>query len=333
MGLILDGAVGGLGAGLASIGDSAMKYGARQDELAQRSALQRELQEEKLATQREIAADRLAAGGGGKSGPFIPDVKEGSMAEESMASRMGMSVPELRALRKANQTGDTSGLGADVQLPGPTEDGKPLTGKAPVDGKWLQDKRTALADIQQEFIYGDKYDDVAKGRRTEQGNKVAGGIINGTIKPEVGAQTIAATEGKGAYKEGGDTVYNEFNGKNDPTAVGKSVIGKNGAEANKDNAVAEQKKNGQDPERLKLITDLTSRERTLRTQMGRLQADPIIANDIKKGRPPAALVEMQDELTDVMQQRKSLQIGIVKGKDDNGGSAKERPPLSNFMKR
>ncbi len=348
-GLIFGAALKGLGDAGSSLGGTALNLAAREDELRMKGDLQRELLADKLETQREIAAERAAArgAGGSKEGPFLEDVKPGSMAEEAMANRLGMSVPELRALRAANASGDLSAYGTDVTT---RQDADPENSDAVsrratktdrrVTGAtrdWLQAKRAALAEIQQEYIYGGKYDDVTKGRRTEIGNKVAGGIINGEIDAEEGAKTIAATEGKGSKKESGGVVYDEFTGANDATPVGRSTIGKNAAEAAKDNATAEQKRNGQDPERLKLITDLTQRERTLRTQMGRLAADPIISNDIKKGRAPQAYVEMQDELASVLEQRKALEIGIVKPRGDNGDKPapgkKERPPLSNFMKR
>lgn len=337
-GLIFGAALKGLGDAGVSLGGAAMNHVAREEDARGRAALQRELLADKLEAQREIAAMRAGASGSGgsKDGPFIDDVQPGSLAEETMANRMGMSVPELRALRAANASGDASGLGTEVSLPGPTEDGAPLRGRQGVSQDWLKAKRAALADIQSEFLHGKNYDDVAKGRRTEMGNKVGAGIIAGEIGEDEGAKAIASVEGKSSKKESGGTVYDEFSGKGETTAVGKSTIAENNAKASDAASKAKQRDNGQDPERLKLITDLTARERTLRTQMGRLGADPIIANDIKKGRAPQAYVEMQDELEAVLAQRKALQIGNVKEKGDNGPSApgkKERPPLSNFLKR
>lgn len=335
-GLIFGAALKGVGDGATSLGGSMANIAAAEARAGADAQLKRELQDDRLAAQREIAAMRASSSGGSKDGPFIENVEPGSMAEEMMANRMGMSVPELRALLQANRTGDSSGLGESVQLPGPTEDGGALTGRRGLSQDTLAAKRQALADIQAEFLYGDKYDDVAKGRRTEQGNKVGKGIIEGAITPEAGSKTIAATEGKGLKKESGGTVYDEFTGDAKTTDVGKSTIRKNEADAGDSVSKARQRDSGQDPERLKLITDLTARERTLRTQIGNLTRDPIIANDIKKGRPPADYVEMKDQLDSVIAQREALQIGNVKGKGDNGKGAapgkKERPPLSSFMK-
>lgn len=328
-GLIFGAAMKGVGDGVSSLGSSALQIQSASEAAEAKLAGQREMQRERLDNQRAIAEMRSGGSGGGKDGPLMERVEPGSMAEEMMANRMGMSVPELRKLLEANRSGDTSGLGGTVELPGPTEDGNALTGKSGVSGDWLKAKRAALADIQSEFLYGGKYDDVAKGRRTEAGNKVAGGIIAGAIEPGAGAKAIAATEGKGAYKEGGGVVYDEFEGGSKATSVGESTIRKNDAGAADDRSKAKQRESGQDPERLKLITDLTARERTLRTQMGRMASDPIIANDIKKGRAPQAYLEMQDELSGVLEQRKSLQIGNVKEKSDNSGaSAPQAPDIS-----
>lgn len=334
MGLISGALLKGAGDGTASLGGSLMNIISADERAAASAAERRLLQEERLAAQKEVAEIRKS-GSGGKDGPFMDEVKPDSMAEELMANRLGISVPELRALRAANKSGDTSGLGEEVPLAGPTEDGSALTGRRGISPEALAAKRQALADIQSEFLYGDKYDDVTKGRRTETGNKVGQGIIAGAMDVGKGGQTIAAIEGKGAMTEGGGTVYNEFTGDAKTTDVGKSTIRKNDADAGDSRSKAKQRDSGQDPERLKLITDLTQRERTLRTQMGKFTSDPILANDIKKGRPPADYVAMQEELKSVLAQREALQIGNVKKGGDNAGGAgpkNDRPPLGSFFK-
>jgi len=247
-GLILGGMMQGLGNAGSSIAGSMVQADARHSDLELRMQAQREMQAEKLATMREIAAERAAArgAGGSKDGPFMENVAQGSMAEESMAGRMNMTVPELRKFRESQQSGDMSGydVNADVTASADTDPEnsdaisrrggtQTVTVKKSPQGldAFMKDKRAALADIQQEFIYGKAYDDVTKGRSEEQGNKVGAGIINGAISPEAGAQKIGALKGEGAYKEGGNTVFNQYSGDNDPTAVGESEITKNNAKA------------------------------------------------------------------------------------------------------
>jgi hypothetical protein len=232
-GLIFGSMLQGLGAAGSTIAGHMVNQVSQDERQRERLEAQRELQADRSATQLAIAGMRNDAKGGGSGG--MTDIKEGGLAEETMANRMGMSVPELRALRKANKTGDTSAYESEVELAGPTEDGGALKGKVKPQGldQYIKAKRAVLADIQSEFMHGKDYDDVAKGRRTEHGNKIAGGIVNGTISAEQGGKDIAAIEGKDLYDGDSNVTRGKFDGKTTTTAVGESQIKENNAQAGK----------------------------------------------------------------------------------------------------
>jgi hypothetical protein len=232
-GLVWGHMVQGLGRGASSLAEHQIAQDDRLELQRERLEANSARDAERFATQREIAALKADAAAAKAGGSIKMD--EGSMAEEAAAGRLGITIPELRALRASSRTGDASSFATGVgeELDGPTESGGPLNKKTmtAADQKWVADKRRALADIQSEFMHGKDYDEVAKGRRTEIGNEVSRGIVGGAISPEQGGQTIAATEGKSAYKESGGTVTNEFSGSNKTTAVGDSQVKENEADA------------------------------------------------------------------------------------------------------
>lgn len=126
----------------------------------------------------------------------MPD--PGSADYERRMLALGDTVPEGEAWNKAITTGDTSGLGRERTLAGPTEDGKALTGRELPDNldAILKDKARALREISDELRHGKEYKDVAEGRRIELGNQVGRGLVSGAIKTSEAGEKISALEGK-----------------------------------------------------------------------------------------------------------------------------------------
>lgn len=181
-------------------------------------------------------------------------------------------------------------------------------------GSLVEQRRAELQRLRKMVAFGKDYKDVAEGELTER----AGG---GDVDAQAG---LLAAKGKGRMESlgGGGGVFDSLD------VGGSQRLNPMGAaEANKDNATAfESTAKGKaanerrDPETIRLLTDLTSRERTLRTQMGNLLKDPMIASAIKRGSPPAEYTSMQEELQQITSQREQLMEGKVPKRD--GGAPK-----------
>lgn len=195
------------------VGEAMSTYGLSTLQARERAALEEDRQARELSYRRErdqsandarveaarIAADaRLEAAGaraGGKGGGVVGGVLE---PRQRAAIALGDDVAEGEAWLKGITTGDYSGLERETALPGPTEDGKPLTGRSLPDN--FADLRKAkvamLREIDDEFRLGKDYKDVAEGRRTELGNVVGRGMVSGAMGTQPAGEQIAALEGK-----------------------------------------------------------------------------------------------------------------------------------------
>ncbi len=203
-GLIFGSMLRGVGAAGAGLSEAMTRGALREQDLAQRAADRRDELEYRRQTQLELQAMKNAGKDGGGSG--ITEIKEGGLAEEAMANRLGISVPELRAQRRAVQTGE-GGIDAS--------------------------KQRALAAIQEEFLHGKDYKAVTEGRGQELQNDVGRGIVGGTMTPEAGGKKVAALAGKEMYGESGGVVVDKFEGSTKTTPVGESQIVENRAQAGK----------------------------------------------------------------------------------------------------
>jgi hypothetical protein len=196
------------------VGEAMSTYGLSTLQARERAVLEEDRQARELSYRRErdrdandarveaarIAADaRLEAAGaraGGKGAGMVGgalDARQRTMLE------LGDTIPEGEAWFKAITTGDTSGIGEEVPLPGPVEEGqKPLSGrKLPDDFAELRRAKVArLKEIEDEHRLGKDYKDVAEGRRTELGNVVGRGMVSGAMGTEQAGEQIAALEGK-----------------------------------------------------------------------------------------------------------------------------------------
>lgn len=203
-GLIESGFLSGVGNAMSTYGLGTLQARERADLEARRQQADLDYRRERDAAANaarveaaQIAADarRESAGGKGGSGGVVAGVLK---PEQRAALALGDTVPEGQAYMKALTTGDTSGIGEEVALPGPTEDGKQLTGRVQPDNlkEILAAKAKILREIDDEFRLGKDYKDVAEGRRTELGNEVGRGLVSGRLKTEDAGEQIAALEGK-----------------------------------------------------------------------------------------------------------------------------------------
>ena len=211
-GLIEAGLFTGLGNAMSTYGLGTLQARERADLERDRIRMQAAARAEERALDREFRADQAAqdretrleiAGqrgdGRGKSGGMVGGVLT---PEQRAALQLGDTVPEGQAWMKAITTGDTTDIreriGREVPLPGPTEDGKQLTGKELPDdfAQILKDKRKTLAELDDQFRHGKDYKEITEGRRTELGNEIGRGLVAGRLKTEDAGEKISALEGK-----------------------------------------------------------------------------------------------------------------------------------------
>lgn len=231
MGLLFGGLMKGLGDGVSSVGQFAAREQAAEEERQMRAQQRMDEIRERAAL---TAAMRqpTASGGGrpGKSEVFMEDMAPGSMAQRSVANRLGVSADRLAALDANDldayngpQMGQDIGTGERYAKPG-TENKSPLTREL------FDAKRKMLGDLQAELIFGDAYDDVTKGRRTNQEIDTSSQAMANPKQAGLLGAAMAAGEGKGQYT--GQGAVNVFSGE--PSKLGSSIINRNEAKADID---------------------------------------------------------------------------------------------------
>ena len=217
----------------------------RRRELEERQQERRRELEERRSYERERdalyrrTADQQAAGrtgsGSGPDGIPIKDLSEGGANEGLLARRAGMTVPELRALRKFSETGDMSPFGTKVKTEdelGPSE----YTAYPPGLDRELKAKAQVLSKIEESFVLGGKYDDVTKGRRNQQEVDASDAAIRDPSKAGIIGQGMAAGDAKPLVDVKDGTAFNQYTGATATTEKGRSEITENLAQAGKANA-------------------------------------------------------------------------------------------------
>jgi hypothetical protein len=251
----------------------------REYERQQAAELRRQEKEEDRAFRaQQDALYRNPAGSGSNSsrggggGIALDDISEGGKAEGILAREAGVDVPTLRALRKGSESGDWSAFKRSKVIEdesgGHTRDELPEGFEA-----FKTAKLRELATIEKKFAFGKDYKDVAEGEKTAFQTDVGRGIIGGTIDSNKGAAATATTEGKAPFDESGGVVYSTMTGANKATPVGQSQINENNAQAGKATADANRVKQYNDPETMRIRSDFTQRERTMRSQLGKVYGD------------------------------------------------------------
>ena len=265
---------GALGQGLTNAGNSLTSFLSRdidredrqqerREELAQRAKERRQEFEDRAADQAardslyRRTADQQQAGskksGAADSPISLSDLAQTGPAESLLARRAGMTVPELRALRNYSETGDVEPFKKDIvkqfdvrnpdnpDYESSVEQRVVKADLPPGFEKEARSKMQALAKIEESFVLGGKFDDVTKGRRTQQEVDASSAAIANPANAGVIGQGMAA--GKGSAIFGGDTntTRNNFTGASSATDVGRADIAKLMADANKAAADATNK--------------------------------------------------------------------------------------------
>jgi hypothetical protein len=253
-GIIFGNMLSGLGTGISGYAGQMSRDRAAEEEFRQRMELQRE--RERALQERATAAARPAAA----SGDAPMDLTPGSTQEAMVAARMGKSIPELRQLMGAMNSGDWSPyaqttdtfsrVGVDGQdVSGEMSDAVSRgtaklekTGeKTEFSANWETEKREMLSRLGRELgglTYGKNYKSVADGQDTAAKADNRDGIIAGRLDAGVVADATIAADGKDRFKAGEKGSTNVSTGKQELNALGESEERENNAQAGSASASA-----------------------------------------------------------------------------------------------
>lgn len=243
-----------------SIGDEAT-LAARKEEWLAKLEDRQQAREDKADLMREITGMKLdaagaKAGAGGKAGGInMEDIKPGGSQEVWAAAKLDMTVPEYTAFYNSLKTGDKSAFLQRVTGEAPAVPGmgayqgqtseqvsaqKTTEQIAPPPGfeAEYKAKMKKLADLQESYALGGHYDDVMKGRQQGFQTETGQGVLAGSIKPGPGGEAVGVSLGKERMKVEGGEKLNVFTGESSTTAVGKSQVQENQAQAGSASALA-----------------------------------------------------------------------------------------------
>jgi hypothetical protein len=303
----------GLGKGISDAGvtfGNAMMRRVERDEAAALRAAEKE-EDREFRRQQDALYRRPAdgtssgSGSGGSSGG-------GKISVATQAAEAGMTVPEYEAYWQAQETGDMSPF-KQMRTIEDESGGHSAYGLPEGFDQYYKSKMRVLGEIRKKAELGKDYQNVAAGEQTAFETGLGQGIIGKNVDPTTAAQATTVMKGTAPFAGDSNVTRNVITGGTKTTDVGRSVITENQAQAGqananagKANADAGRIRERNDPETIRRLTDLTSRERTLRTQIGKLTGDLMIANQIKKGNPPAEYTEMMEELQEIKRERELL---------------------------
>jgi len=172
--------------------DREYKAATRAEELR----LRMEDRERDRELRREMAAGR-EGGGGGQGGLKAEDYAPGGKLAGMIAGKMGMTEPEYASYYNARKSGDmTPFMQESTSTVMDNEFGEQkLTTKSLPAGfeKEFRSKVKALSDIEESYALGGRFDDVAKGRKTEFQTGTAQGVLSGAIKAGKGGEAVAVS--------------------------------------------------------------------------------------------------------------------------------------------
>jgi hypothetical protein len=320
---------GGIGQGIANAGStigSYMMQSALQDDRQEERRREREedarRQAERDALYRRTADQQMAgkSGGGADGGMAAADIAEGGKDEGLLARRAGMTVPELRALRRLSETGDAEPFKRDTTRYKEEVEGADTTDA--VSRKYAREmgltevvkelppgferearaKLQTLAKIEESYRLGGKYDDVTKGRRNQQEIDMSEAAV---AKPEAAGiigQGMAAGAGKDLVGGDSNVTRNKFTGATSTTPVGESVIAENRAQADR----ARREQPGKNEELPTLQQMRKSAEETLRDARKALtEFDKLNTGDLSRpGREK------------LLEQRRALEAEVTGARDE-----------------
>lgn len=211
----------------------------------------RDFRAEQNALYKRTAEDQNAgrAGTAKDQGIQPADLQPGGRYAGMAAGQLGMTEEQLADLQQYRKTGDLSKYQRQIGTTLDDTYGQQAVTEIP---QALKDefklKAKALSQLEESYALKGSYDDVMKGRET--GFKTSMGQT-AFEKPEVApraGQAVAVTEGKPLINVEGGERYNQYTGKSETTAVGKSQVTENLAQAGQAGALA--KKYGKDIEKI-----------------------------------------------------------------------------------
>jgi hypothetical protein len=266
----------GIGQGIANAGSTMGNY-------MMQSALQDDRQEERRREREEEAkrqaerdalyrrpADQQGAGRAGGDGAMsAADIGEGGRDEGMLARRAGMTVPELRAMRRYSETGNTEPFKRESNKVTTKDTGDQYNPEVesqivkelpPGFEREARAKLQTLAKIEESYRLGGKYDDVTKGRRNQQEIDMSEAAIAKPDAAGIIGQGMAAGAGKDLVGGDSNVTRNKFTGATSTTPVGESVIVENRAQADR----AKREQPGRSEELPTLQQMRKSAEETLR---------------------------------------------------------------------
>jgi hypothetical protein len=365
----------GIGQGIANAGRAVGDYMMRSELEEERQREKAELQRERLAAterenqrNRELRAEMAAPrqGSGGSDGGLpAKSIAEGGEDEGMLARRAGMTVPELRGLRKYSETGDTEPFKRDITRYGRLQDDtagpndeysdavsrrgamlveETIKDLPPGFEREARAKMQTLAKIEESYRLGGKYDDVTKGRRNQQEVDMSEAALGQPAAAGMIGQAMAAGAGKDLVGGDSNVTRNKFTGQTSTTPVGESVISENRAQAGQaaaagrlSGAKADAVKSGEDPEVINAQTaDL---QRKIGSAKARLARELGVAeNEINatlrslsnnKSQDAQARLEKAKPFIDRLDQAQAAmdewQPGKAKAKPGSGSDAAPKP--------
>lgn len=306
--------------------DREARRAARMEELQMRLADKAEAREFNADLKRELAA--MKGGGDGKGGGGLnpEDYAPGGKMAGMLAGKLGMTEPEYAAFYNARKTGDFSAFEKEETTYGDMGEEKKIKRLPAQFREFFNAKNKALADIEESYALGSRYDDVAKGRQTTFQTETGQGVLAGKVEPGKGGQAVAVSEGKPLVNVEGGMQYNQYTGEGKVTPVGQSQITENLAQAGQAGALA--KKYGKEIEKITAeieggMFNKNNRDR-LTTMVNSANATIKSLTDGSKGNTPEAKAEWQRQYDDAVALRDRA-MGLLKGSLDE----KANPPAAN----
>jgi hypothetical protein len=305
--------------------DREYKAASRREELAMRL----EDRERDRELRREMAAGK-EGGGGGSGGLKAEDYAPGGKLAGMVAGKLGMTEPEYAQYYNSRKTGDLSPFAKEETEYGDFGEEKKVSKLPKGFEVEFKAKTKALADLEESYALGGRFDDVAKGRRTEFGTETGKGVLSGAINAGKGGQAVAVSEAKPLVNVEGGMQYNQYTGDSKVTPVGQSQITENLAQAGQAGALG--KKYGKEIEKIdaeiaggafnknsseKLTSIINSANATIKS-----------LTEGSKGNTPEAKAEWQrqyDDAVAVRDKATALQKGSLDVRDANKPPPKPEP--------
>lgn len=175
------------------------------------------------------------AGAGGRRALIERD--QAQIAEATaheVAAQYRLSQPEARQAVEAYGSGVnpyTRQVDRNPNRMGPPDEGDVET--VADEAKFRQIMQSVATAFKRSATAPKDAKDAAEASGLYQQQDLTGDVLAGRrAAPDVG-RAVAAGEGKGAFKEGGNTLYDQFGGDNAPTAVGRAMAAEHSVRAGK----------------------------------------------------------------------------------------------------